>query len=194
MDQAIKHCTQGLGIWQWASNDEGQEPDVVMACCGAEPTIETLAAVEILRENLPELKIRVVNVVDLMRLQPAAEHPHGLSDTDYDTLFTQDKPIIFAFHGYPKLVHELTYRRHNRHLHVRGYKEEGEITTPFDMRVQNQIDRFNLVIDAINRLPQLGNRGAFLIQKMKDKLVEHKQYIYEYGQDLPEIQDWKWKG
>ena len=194
MDQAVKHCTQGLGIWQWASNDEGQEPDVVMACCGAEPTIETLAAVEILRENLPELKIRVVNVVDLMRLQPAAEHPHGLSDTDYDTLFTQDKPIIFAFHGYPKLVHELTYRRHNRHLHVRGYKEEGEITTPFDMRVQNQIDRFNLVIDAINRLPQLGNRGAFLIQKMKDKLVEHKQYIYEYGQDLPEIQDWKWKG
>ncbi len=194
MEQAVKHCTQGLGIWQWASNDEGQEPDVVMACCGAEPTIETLAAVEILRENLPELKIRVVNVVDLMRLQPAAEHPHGLSDTDYDTLFTQDKPIIFAFHGYPKLVHELTYRRHNRHLHVRGYKEEGEITTPFDMRVQNQIDRFNLVIDAINRLPQLGNRGAFLIQKMKDKLVEHKQYIYEYGQDLPEIQDWKWKG
>ena len=194
MEQAVKHCTQGLGIWQWASNDEGQEPDVVMACCGVEPTIETLAAVEILRENLPELKIRVVNVVDLMRLQPAAEHPHGLSDTDYDTLFTQDKPIIFAFHGYPKLVHELTYRRHNRHLHVRGYKEEGEITTPFDMRVQNQIDRFNLVIDAINRLPQLGNRGAFLIQKMKDKLVEHKQYIYEYGQDLPEIQDWKWKG
>ena len=194
MEQAVKHCTQGLGIWQWASNDEGQEPDVVMACCGAEPTIETLAAVEILRENLPELKIRVVNVVDLMRLQPAAEHPHGLSDTDYDTLFTQDKPIIFAFHGYPKLVHELTYRRHNRHLHVRGYKEEGEITTPFDMRVQNQIDRFNLLIDAINRLPQLGNRGAFLIQKMKDKLVEHKQYIYEYGQDLPEIQDWKWKG
>jgi xylulose-5-phosphate/fructose-6-phosphate phosphoketolase len=194
MEQAIKHCTQGLGIWQWASNDEGQEPDVVMACCGAEPTIETLAAVEILRENLPELKIRVVNVVDLMRLQPAVEHPHGMSDTDYDTLFTKDKPIIFAFHGYPKLVHELTYRRHNRHLHVRGYKEEGEITTPFDMRVQNQIDRFNLVIDAVNRLPQLGNRGAFLIQKMKDKLVEHKQYIYEYGQDLPEIQNWQWHG
>ncbi len=193
MDQAIKHCTQGLGIWQWASNDEGQEPDLVMACCGAEPTIETLAAVSILREHLPEIKIRVVNVVDLMKLQPAVEHPHGLNDADYDALFTKDKPIIFAFHGYPTLVHELTYRRHNKNLHVRGYKEEGTITTPFDMRVQNQLDRFNLVIDAINRLPQLGNRGAFLIQKMKDKLVEHKQYIYEYGQDLPEVQNWKWE-
>lgn len=192
MEQAVKHCTQGIGIWQWASNDAGQEPDVVMACCGDTPTLETLAAVTILREYLPEIKVRVVNVVDLMKLQPASEHPHGLSDADYDALFTKDKPIIFAFHGYPTLVHELTYRRNNRQLHVRGYKEEGTITTPFDMRVQNDIDRFHLVMDVVNRLPQLGNRGAFLIQLMKDKLVEHKQYIHEYGIDLPEIRDWKW--
>ena len=192
MEQAIRHCTQGIGIWQWASNDAGQEPDVVMACCGDTPTLETLAAVTILREYMPEIRVRVVNVVDLMKLQPASEHPHGLSDADYDALFTKDKPIIFAFHGYPTLIHELTYRRHNRQLHVRGYKEEGTITTPFDMRVQNDIDRFHLVMDVINRLPQLGNRGSFLIQLMNDKLVEHKQYIREYGIDLPEVRNWKW--
>ena len=193
MEQAVKHCTQGIGIWEWASNDQGGEPDVVMACCGETPTLETLAAVSILRENLPEIKVRVVNVVDLMKLQPKAEHPHGLSDAEYDMLFTRDKPIIFAFHGYATLVHELTYRRHNRHLHVRGYKEEGTITTPFDMRVQNDLDRFHLVQDALLRLPKLGNRGAYLYQKMSDKLVEHKQYIHEYGLDLPEVRDWKWE-
>ncbi len=192
MDQAVKHCTQGIGIWQWASNDQGCEPDVVMACCGDTPTLETLAAVTILHKYLPDLKIRVINVVDLMKLQPHSEHPHGLTDEDYDALFTRDKPIIFAFHGYPTLVHELTYRRHNRNLHVRGYKEEGTITTPFDMRVQNDIDRFDLVIDTIKRLPQLGNSGAYIIQEMQDKLVEHQQFITKYGVDLPEIQEWQW--
>lgn len=192
MEQAVKHCTQGIGIWEWASSDQGMEPDVVMACCGDTPTLETLAAVTILREALPDIRIRVVNVVDLMRLQPRAEHPHGMTDEDYDMLFTKDKPIVFAFHGYATLVHELTYRRHNKNLHVRGYKEEGTITTPFDMRVQNDLDRFHLVMDVVYRLPQLGNRGASLIQKMKDKLVEHKQYIYEYGMDLPEVVNWKW--
>ena len=192
MDQAVKHCTQGIGIWQWASNDQGVEPDVVMACCGDTPTLETLAAVTILRKYLPDLKIRVVNVVDLMKLQPHTEHPHGLTDEDYDALFTQDKPIIFAFHGYPTLVHELTYRRHNKNLHVRGYKEEGTMTTPFDMRVQNNIDRFSLVIDTVKRLPQLGNTAAYVLQEMRDKLVEHKQYITTYGQDLPEVREWKW--
>ena len=192
MEQAVKHCTQGIGIWQWASNDQGCEPDVVMACCGDTPTLETLAAVTILRKYLPDLKIRVINVVDLMKLQPHSEHPHGLTDEDYDALFTKDRPIIFAFHGYPTLVHELTYRRHNRNLHVRGYKEEGTITTPFDMRVQNDIDRFDLVIDTIKRLPQLGNTASYIIQEMQDKLVEHQQYITKYGVDLPEIQEWQW--
>ena len=192
MEQAVKHCTQGIGIWQWASNDQGCEPDVVMACCGDTPTLETLAAVTILRHYLPDLKIRVVNVVDLMKLQPHTEHPHGLTDEDYDALFTKDKPIIFAFHGYPTLVHELTYRRRNKNLHVRGYKEEGTITTPFDMRVQNDIDRFDLVIDTVKRLPQLGNTASYLIQEMQDKLVEHRQYIKDHGVDLPEIREWKW--
>lgn len=193
MDEAVKHCAQGIGIWQWAGNDNGEEPDIVMACCGDTPTLEVLAAVSILRQNLPEIKIRVVNVVDLFKLQPNFEHPHGLSDTDYDLLFTKDKPILFAYHGYPSLIRELTYRRHNRNLTVKGYIEEGTITTPFDMRVQNSLDRFHLVQDAVNLLPKLGNRGAYLVQNMKDKLVEHKQYIYQNGQDLPEILDWTWE-
>ena len=192
MEQAIKHCTQGVGIWDWASSDAGEEPDIVMACCGDTPTMETLAAVTILRDAMPELKIRVVDVVDLMKLEPSTKHPHGLTDADYDALFTKDKPIIFAFHGYPTLVHELTYERANRNLSVHGYQEEGTITTPFDMRVQNEIDRFHLVKDALLHLPQLGNRGAYLIQQMNDKLVAHKNYIHEIGQDMPEILDWKW--
>ena len=187
MEQAVKHCTQGIGIWQWASTDRGEEPDIVMACCGDTPTLETLAAVTILRGSFPELKIRVVNVVDLMRLQSEEQHPHGLSQQEYDAIFTSDKPIIFAFHGYPSLIHELTYRRHNKNIHVRGYIEEGTITTPFDMRVLNRLDRFNLVMSAVYNLPQLGNRSAYLIQQMKDKLVEHRQYISSYGVDMPEV-------
>ena len=192
MEQAVKHCTQGIGIWEWASNDRGEEPDVVMACCGDTPTLEIMAAVTILRDEMPELKIRVVNVVDLFKLESDHKHPHGLSDAEYDAIFTKDKPVIFAFHGYPTLIHELTYGRHNHNVSVHGYQEEGTITTPFDMRVQNQIDRFNLVKDAIMHLPQLGNKGSYLIQKMNDKLVEHKQYIAEYGQDLEEIRNWEW--
>jgi xylulose-5-phosphate/fructose-6-phosphate phosphoketolase len=195
MDAAVKHCTEGAGIWQWASNDQEREPDIVMACCGDVPTLETLAAVSILREHLPNLRIRVINVVDLMKLQPTSEHPHGLSDYDFDSLFTRDKPVIFAFHAYPWLIHRLTYRRHNHdNLHVRGYKEEGTITTAFDMTVLNDLDRFHLAIDAIDRLPQTGSEGAYLKQQLKDKLVEHKHYIDRYGQDMPEIRDWLWPG
>jgi xylulose-5-phosphate/fructose-6-phosphate phosphoketolase len=195
MDAAVKHCSEGIGIWQWASNDQRNEPDLVMACAGDVPTLETLAAVSILREQLPELKVRVVNVVDLMKLQPTSEHPHGLNDSDFDSLFTKDKPVIFAFHGYPWLIHRLTYRRHNHeNLHVRGYKEEGTITTAFDMTVLNDMDRFHLVMDAINRLPQTGSRGVYLKQQLQDKLIEHKRYIDRYGQDMPEIRDWMWPG
>jgi xylulose-5-phosphate/fructose-6-phosphate phosphoketolase len=193
MDQAVKHCTAGIGIWEWASNDRGSEPDVVMACCGDVPTLETLAAVDLMRHHLPELKIRVVNVVDLMSLQSPREHPHGLSDMDFDALFTKDKPIIFAFHGYPWLIHRLTYRRTNHdNLHVRGYKEEGTTTTPFDMCVLNEIDRYHLVQDVIDRLPQLGARAAYAKQAIRDALIDHKEYIYEHGEDSPEISDWTW--
>ena len=193
MEQAIKHCTEGLGIWEWASNDKGAEPDVVMACCGDVPTVETLAAVELIRKHAPELKVRVINVVNLMKLQPQSEHPHGLSDRDFDALFTKDKPIIFAFHGYPWLIHRLTYRRTNhKNLHVRGYKEEGTTTTPFDMCVLNDIDRFHLCEDVIDRVPQLGARAAYFKQAIRDRLIEHKEYISKYGDDLPEISGWKW--
>ncbi len=192
MEQAVKHCTQGVSIWEWASNDQGEEPDIVMACCGDTPTLEALAATTILRENLPELKIRFVNVVDLMKLESHERHPHGLTDADFNALFTKDKPVIFAFHGYPTLVHELTYGRANRNIHVYGYHEEGTITTPFDMRVQNKIDRFDLVKSALKYLPQLGNRGSFLTQKMNDILVEHKAHISEYGEDLEIVRNWEW--
>ena len=196
MEQAVIHCTEGLGIWPWASNDQnpdqGGEPDVVMASCGDTPTLESLAAVSILRQHLPDLKIRVVNVVDLMRLQPECEHPHGMSEIGYDQMFTRDKHIVFAFHGYAGLIHRLTYRRTNRNLHVRGYKEEGTITTAFDMRVQNELDRFHLVMDVVDRVPGLGSKGAYLKQLMTDKLVEHKHYIDKHGEDMAEIRYWMW--
>lgn len=195
MDAAIKHCTEGIGIWTWASNDQNAEPDVIMACCGDVPTLEILAAVSILREALPQLKIRVINVVDLMKLERHTESPHGLNDADYDSLFTKNKPVIFAFHGYPWLIHRLTYNRaNNNKIHVRGYKEEGTITTAFDMTVMNDMDRFHLVIDAVDRLPQLGTKGAYLKQRLNDKLIEHKEYIRKNGEDLPEVRNWKWEG
>jgi xylulose-5-phosphate/fructose-6-phosphate phosphoketolase len=194
MDAAVKHCTAGIGIWEWASNDRGGEPDVVMACAGDVPTLETLAAVQMLRDEFPELKVRVVNVVDLMTLQPKSEHPHGLSDQDFDALFTRDKPIIFAFHGYPWLIHRLTYRRTNHNnLHVRGYKEEGTTTTPFDMVVLNDLDRFHLVGDVVDRVPSLGASAAYVKQLIRDKLIDHKAWIDEHGEDLPEVRGWKWR-
>jgi len=192
MDSAVKHCTAGLGIWKWASNDRGEEPDVVLACAGDVPTIETLAATELLHGYFPLLKVRVINVVNLMTLQPQTEHPHGLHDRDYDTFFTQDKPIIFAFHGYPWLIHRLTYRRTNQQLHVRGYKEEGTTTTPFDMCVLNDLDRFHLVGDVIDRVPGLAARAAHVKQELRDKLLQHKEFIIKYGEDMPEIRNWKW--
>ena len=195
MDDAIVHCTHGLGIWDWASNDEGGEPDVVMGCAGDIPTLETLAAVAILRERLPDLKVRVVNVVDLMRLQPASEHPHGLADAEFDSLFTTERPIVFAYHGYPWLIHRLTYRRANHaNLHVRGYKEEGTTTTPFDMVMLNDLDRFHLVIDVIDRVPGLGERAAHLRQEMVDERIRHRAYTRREGEDAPDIRDWTWPG
>ena len=195
MDQAVKHCTAGVGIWEWASNDRGGDPDVVMACCGDVPTLETLAAVDLIRRHLPEVRVRVVNVVNLMKLQPSSEHPHGLSDQDFDALFTKDKPIVFAFHGYPWLIHRLTYRRTNhRNLHVRGYKEEGTTTTPFDMCVLNDMDRFHLAQDVIDRLPQLGSKAAYAKQALRDALIEHRHYINERGEDHPFVLEWKWAG
>ena len=193
MDSAVKHCSAGLGIWGWASNDQEGEPDVVMACAGDVPTLETLAATELLRQHLPELKIRVINVVDLMTLQPHTEHPHGLNDKDFDLLFTKDKPVIFAFHGYPWLIHRLTYRRNNHaNLHVRGYKEEGTTTTPFDMAVLNEIDRFHLAGDVIDRVPRLGSKAAYVKQFIRDRLIDHKNYIRIHGDDMPEIKNWEW--
>ena len=192
MSDAIKHCTKGLGRWDFASNDDGCEPDLVMACAGETPTIEALAATKILRENFSDLKIRFINVVDLMKLQSHENHPHGLEDAEYDNLFTKDKPIIFAFHGYPNLIHELTYKRHNQNMHVHGYLEEGTITTTFDMKVQNKLDRYNLVIDALKYLDKLGDKSSALIEWCKNKLIEHKEYIKEYGEDMPEIKNWKW--
>ncbi len=194
MDTAVTHCSKGIGIWEWAGTEPGREPDLVMACCGDVPTLETLAAVSILREHLPKLKIRVINVVDLMKLQPPSEHPHGLSDRDFDECFPTDKPVIFAFHAYPWLIHRLTYRRTNHgNIHVRGYKEEGTITTAFDMTVLNKLDRFHLVIDAIDRLPQTREAGLALKRQLRDKLIEHNRYIRMHGEDMPEVRNWQWQ-
>ncbi len=192
-EEAIMHCTKGIGIWDFASNDEKQNPDIVMACAGDTPTLETIAAISILTNELPALKVRCINIVDLMKLDSISHHPHALSDEEYDVLFTKDKPIIFNFHGYPKLIHELTYKRHNRNMSVHGYLEEGTITTPFDMRVQNEIDRYHLVIDAISHLPIIGSKEMYLVEQMKNKLVKHTNYIREYGEDMPEIKEWEWK-
>ncbi len=193
MNAAIEHCTTGIGMWEWACTDEGSEPDVVMACAGDVPTLETLAAVDLLRQHFADIKIRVVNVVDLMTLQTPGEHPHGISDRDFDSMFTTDKPVIFAYHGYPTLIHRLTYRRKNHdNLHVHGYKEEGTITTPFDMTVLNDLDRFHLAGDAVDRVPRLQHINAHFQQHLREKLFQHKQYIYEHGDDLPEIRNWKW--
>ena len=193
MQSAVIHCTKGIGIWSWASSDQSESPDFIMACAGDVPTLETLAAVSILRTSLPELKIRVINVVDLMKLQSQSEHPHGLSEQDFDLLFTKDTPVIFAYHGYPWLIHRLTYKRANHHnFHVRGYKEEGTISTPFDMTVLNEMDRFHLVQDVIDRLPEPSSAAIYLKQKMQDTLISHRIYINEHGQDIPEVKDWKW--
>jgi len=193
MDSAIRHCTAGIGMWEWASNDNGGDPDLIMACCGDVPTLETLAAVSILRKQFPQLKVRVINVVDLMKLQPASEHPHGLSDKDFDVLFTCDKPVIFAYHGYPTLIHRLTYRRANHaNFHVRGYIENGTTTTPFDMVVLNSLDRFHLVGDAVDRVPQLRSKAAYVSQMVRDKLIDHRLYVDKHGEDLPEVRDWVW--
>jgi len=195
MDEAVKHCTAGIGIWEWASNDRGSDPDVVMVCCGDVPTLETLAAVDLLGQSFPDLKVRVVNIVDLMTLQPKTEHPHGLSDPDFDALFTRDKPVIFAYHGYPWLIHRLAYKRTNHeNIHVRGYKEEGSTTTPFDMVVRNDLDRFHLVADVIDRVPKLGPAAAYAKQAIRDYLIEHKQYISSYGTDMPIVRNWRWSG
>jgi xylulose-5-phosphate/fructose-6-phosphate phosphoketolase len=193
MEDAIAHCTRGLGIWDWASTDAGSEPDVVLACAGDVPTLEVLAAADLIRQHLPELKVRVVNVVDLMRLQPPSEHPHGLPDAEFDDIFTTDKPVVFAYHGYPWLVHRLTYRRANHdNLHVRGYKEEGTTTTPFDMVMLNDLDRFHLVMDVIDRVPSLGTKAAHLRQQMVDERLRHRQYTRDHGEDPPDISEWKW--
>jgi xylulose-5-phosphate/fructose-6-phosphate phosphoketolase len=193
MDAAVKHCAEGIGIWPWASSDQDAAPDVVMACCGDVPTLETLAAVSVMREHLPDLKVRVVNVVDLMTLEPHTEHPHGIPDAEFDALFTRDKPVVFAYHGYPSLIHRLTYRRHNHdNIHVRGYKEEGTTTTPFEMVAMNDMDRCHLVIDVIDRVPGLAGRADYLRQEMEDLLIEQHRYAEEYGDDLPAIRDWAW--